>query len=106
MLDWETLIKEKATDYDRIALQSGLESGNAQQVRDDYKQLAKKLTHRCGIPIVDDRNKFTKRLRYAALNALHFGHGTRSINIILIYTNRRRSKLPLAGSNNSQKYRR
>ena len=41
---------------------------------DDYKQVAKKLTHRWGKTLVDDRIIIPKSLRYAALNALHFGH--------------------------------
>ena len=36
--------------------------------------MAKKLTHRCGIIMVDDRIIIPKSLRYAALNALHIGH--------------------------------
>ena len=36
--------------------------------------MAKRLTHRWGITMVDDRIIIPKSLRYAALNALHFGH--------------------------------
>ena len=36
--------------------------------------MVKKLTHRWDIIIVHDRIVIPKSLRYAALNALHFGH--------------------------------
>ena len=43
-------------------------------IPEDYKHLAKRRTHRWGITMVDDRIIIPKSLRYAALNALHFGH--------------------------------
>ena len=69
MLDLETLIKETAADPELIEVQCCIEDNNTQAIPDDYKQVAKKLTHRWGITMVDPKN-----LRYAALNALHFGH--------------------------------
>ena len=75
MLDLETLINETAADPDLIEGQKCcIEDKNTQAIPDDYKQVAKKLTHRWGITMVDDRIIFPKSLRYAALNALHFGH--------------------------------
>ena len=46
MLDLETLIKEMATDPYLMKLKCCLE---------DYKQVAKRLTHRCGITMVENR---------------------------------------------------
>ena len=74
MLDLETLIKETAADPDLIEIQCCIEDNNTQAIPEEYKQVAKKLTHRWGITMVDDRIIFPKSLRYAALNALHFGH--------------------------------
>ena len=74
MLDLETLIKETAADPDLIEVQCCIEDNNTQAIPDDYKQVAKKLTHRWGITMVDDGIIIPKSLRYAALNALHFGH--------------------------------
>ena len=74
MLDLETLIKETAADPDLIEVQCCIEDNNTQTIPDDYKQVAKKLTYRWGITMVDDRIIIPKSLRYAALNALHFGH--------------------------------
>ena len=74
MLDLETLIKETAPDPDLIEVQCCIEDNKTQAIPDDYKQVAKKLTHRLGITMVDDRIIIPKSLRYAALNALHFGH--------------------------------
>ena len=74
MLDLETLIKETAADPDLIEVHCCIEDNNTQAIPDDYKQVAKKLTLRWGITMVDDRIFFPKSLRYAALNALHFGH--------------------------------
>ena len=74
MLDLETRIKETAADADLIEVQCCIEDNNTQAIPDDYKQVAKKLTHRWGITMVDDRIFIPKSLRYAALNALHFGH--------------------------------
>ena len=74
MLDLETLIKETAADPDLIEVQCCIEDNNAQAIPEEYKQVAKKLTHRWGISMVDDPIIIPKSLRYAALNALHFGH--------------------------------
>ena len=74
MLDLETLIKEWAADPDLIEVQCCIEDNNTQAIPDDHKKVAKKLTHRWGITMVDDRIIIPKSLRYAALNALHFGH--------------------------------
>ena len=74
MLDLETLIKETAADPDLIEVHGCIEDNNIQVIRKDYKQVARKLTHCRGITMVDDRIIIPKRLRYAALNALRFGH--------------------------------
>ena len=74
MLDLATLIKETAADPDLVEVQCCIEDNNTQAIPDDYKQVAKKLTHRWGITMVDDRIIIPKSLSYAALNALHFGH--------------------------------
>ena len=47
MLDLETLIKDTAADPDLIEVQCCIEDNNTQAIPDDYKQVAKKLTHRC-----------------------------------------------------------
>ena len=74
MLDLETLIKETAADPDLIKLNCCLEDNNSNQIPHDYRTVAKQLTHRWGIIMVDDPIIGPKTLRYAALNALHFGH--------------------------------
>ena len=74
MLDLETLIKETAADPDLIELNCCIKDNNLEQIPQNYKTVAKKLTHRWGIIFVDDRIVIPKSLRYAALNALHFGH--------------------------------
>ena len=74
MFDLEKLIKETAADPDLIDVQCCIEDNNTHAIPDDYKQVAKKLTHRWGKTMVDDRIFFPKSLRYEALNALHFGH--------------------------------
>ena len=74
MLDLETLIKETSADPDLIELQCCLEDKNMLAIPEDYKHVAKRLTRRWGITMVDDRIIIPKSLRYAALNALHFGH--------------------------------
>ena len=74
MLDLETLIKETAADPDLIELNCCPEENNSQQIPNDYKTVGKKLTHRWGIVMIDDRITIPKTLRYAALNALHFGY--------------------------------
>ena len=74
VLDLETLIKETAADTDLIELNCCLEDNNSNQIPHDYRTVDKKLTHRWGIIMVDDRIIIPKTLRYAALNALDFGH--------------------------------
>ena len=74
ILDLETLIKETAADPDLIEVQCCIEDNNIQAIPENYKQVAKELTHRWGITMVGDRIIIPKNLRYAALNALHFGH--------------------------------
>ena len=74
MLDLETLIKETAADPDLIELNCCIEDNNLEQIPQNYKTVAKKLTCCWGIIMVDDRIVIPKSLRYAALNALHFGH--------------------------------
>ena len=74
MLDLETLIKETAADPDLIELQCCIEDNNLSQAPEAYTPIIKRLTHRWGITMVDDRIIVPKSLRYAALNALHFGH--------------------------------
>ena len=74
MLDLERLIKETAADPDLIEIQCCIEDNNTQAISEEYKQVAKKLTLRWGITMVDDRIIIPKSQRYAALNALHFGH--------------------------------
>ena len=46
MLDLETLIKETAADPDLIEVQCCIEDNNIQAIPEDYKQVARKLTHR------------------------------------------------------------
>ena len=55
MLDLETLIKETAAVPDLIEIQCCIEDNNTQAIPEEYKQVAKKLTHRWGITMVDDR---------------------------------------------------
>ena len=74
MLDLETIIKETAADLDLIELNCCIEDINTEQIPHNYRTEAKNLTHRWGIIMVDDRIVEPKSLRYAALNALHFGH--------------------------------
>ena len=74
MLDLETLLKDTAADPDLIELNCCIEDNNLEQIPQNYKTVAKKLTHRWGIIMVDDRIVIPKSVRYAALNALHFGH--------------------------------
>ena len=57
-----------------IELNCCLEDNNNNQITHGYRTVAKKLTHRWGIILVDDRIIIPKTLCYAALNALHFGH--------------------------------
>ena len=74
MLALESLIEETAADPDLIEVQCCLEDNETLSIPEDYKHVAKKLTHRRGIKIVNDRIIVPKSLRYAALNALHFSH--------------------------------
>ena len=74
MLDLETLIKGTAADTDLIEVQCCIEDDNIQAIPEGYQHVAKKLTHGWGITMVDDRIINPKRLRFADLNALHFGH--------------------------------
>ena len=67
MLDLETLIKETAADRDLIELNCCIEDNNLQQIPQNYRYC-------WGIIMVDDSIVIPKSLRYAALNALHFGH--------------------------------
>ena len=55
MLDLETLIKKTAADPDLIEVQCCIEDNNIKAIPEDYKQVARKLTHRWGITMVDDR---------------------------------------------------
>ena len=74
MLDLEAKIKETAADPDLIELNCCIEDNNPEQIPQNYRTVAKKLTHLWGIIMVDDRIVVPKSLRFAALNALHFGH--------------------------------
>ena len=74
MLDLETLIKETAGDPDLVDVQCCIEDNNIQAIAEDYKQVARKLTHRRGITMVNDQIIISKSLRYAALITLHLGH--------------------------------
>ena len=73
MLDLETLIKKTAQNPDLIEVQCCLEDDKPLQIPEDYRLVVKRLTHRWGIMMVDDRIIIHKSLRYAALSALHFG---------------------------------
>ena len=46
MLDLETLIKETAADLDFIELNCCIEDNNTEQIPQNYRTVAKKLTHR------------------------------------------------------------
>ena len=74
MLDLETLIKETSAEPELIELNCCLEDNNTNMIPNEYRTVAKTLTHRWGIIMVDDRIVIPKSLRYAALNALHLGH--------------------------------
>ena len=74
MFDLKTLIKETAANPDMIDVQYILYDNKLQQIPEEYKQVAKRRTHRWGITMVDDRIINPKRLRYEAVNVLHFGH--------------------------------
>ena len=55
MLELETLIQGTAADPDLIEVQCCLEDNNTLAIPEDYKDMAKKLTHRWEITMVDDR---------------------------------------------------
>ena len=74
MLDLETLIKETAADPDLIELKCCIEDNIFNQIPNEYKTVATKLTYRWGITMVDDRIRVPKTLSYGALNALRFSH--------------------------------
>ena len=74
MLDLGTLIEETAANPHLIELNCWIEDNNIKQIPNDYKAVAKMLTHRRGRIMVDDRIIIPKSLRYAAVNALHFRH--------------------------------
>ena len=74
MLDLETLIKETAADPDLIELNCCIEDNKNNPIPNDYKNGDKKLTFCWCSFMVDDRVIVSKVLRYAALNALSFGH--------------------------------
>ena len=74
MLILETLIKETAADPELIELNCCLEENNINLIRNDYRTEDKKLTHRWGIIMVDDRIIIAEFLRYSALTALRFGN--------------------------------
>ena len=78
MLELETIIKQTAADPDLIELNCCIDDNNLEQIPQNYRTVAKKLTHRWGIIMVDDRIVVPKSLRYAALNALHFEHRGRN----------------------------
>ena len=94
MLDLETLITETSADPDLMEVRICIEDGNTHRIPDEYKNVAKKLTHRWGIILVDDRIVIPRSLRYEALSALHFGQtGTNKMcqdAQIFLWTNKRR----------------
>ena len=67
-------MRETAADPALIELQCCLEKNKPLQIPEDYKQVAKRPTHRWGITMVDDRIIIAKSLLYAVLNAVQFGH--------------------------------
>ena len=74
MLDLETLTKETLADLDLTEQNCRIKDNNLEQIPQNYKNVARKMTHRWGIIIVVDRIVIPDSLRYAALNALPFGH--------------------------------
>ena len=56
MLDLETLIKETTADPELIELNCCLENNNTNMIPNEYGTVAKKLTHRWGIIMIDDPN--------------------------------------------------
>ena len=63
MIDLETLIKETSADPDLIELQCCLEDKNMLAIPEVYKHVAKRLTHRWGITMVDERIIIPKTLQ-------------------------------------------
>ena len=55
MLNLETLIKDTAADPDLIELNCCIEDNNFNQIPNEYKSVARNLTHRWGITLVDER---------------------------------------------------
>ena len=70
MLDLETLIKGTAANSELVELNCCLEENKTNLIPNDYRSVAKNLTHRWGIIMVDDRIIIPISLRYAALNGL------------------------------------
>ena len=63
MLGLETLIKETAANPELIELNCCIADNNNNQIPNDYKTVAKIMTHRWGIIMVDDRITVPKTLR-------------------------------------------
>ena len=63
MLDLEMLVKETAADPELIELNFCLEENITSLIPNDYRKVAKKLTHRWGIIMVDDRTILPKSPR-------------------------------------------
>ena len=80
MLALETIIKATAADPDLLELNCCIEDNNTEKIPQNYRTVAKKLTHRWLaklaklIIMVDDHIVVPKSVRYASLNALGFGH--------------------------------
>ena len=74
MLDLQSIIKETAADPEILKVKLCLERDRKEQIPEEYKGVAKKLTTRGGELLVDDRIVVPKSLRSSALNSLHFGH--------------------------------
>ena len=55
MLDLETLIEKTSANSDLIELNCCIKDNNTNQIPNNYKSVVKKLTHRWGIIMVDDR---------------------------------------------------
>ena len=68
-----TLIKVTAAEPDLIELNCCMKDNNFNRIPNEYEFTARKVTQRLGIKLVGDRIIVPQTLRYAALNALHFG---------------------------------
>ena len=77
MLDLETLTKETEAVLDLFYEQCCPEDSELQQIPEDYKQVAKRLTHRWGITMVDVRIIVPRSVPYAALQFGHPGMNTK-----------------------------